>query len=169
MLPIVLDMESVRIGVAGAGDGLRRRLDLIAKAGPDPAMVFDGRRPSKDELAHLRLLFVAGLSEAESRALASEARVAGVLVNVEDQPALCDFHVPAQVRRGDLLITISTGGRSPGLSRALRELLEEQFGSEWEARLNRLAKLRAAWRNEGANPDEVSKRTRAYLRGKDWL
>jgi precorrin-2 dehydrogenase/sirohydrochlorin ferrochelatase len=169
MLPIVLDMKGVRIGVAGAGDGLRRRLDLVAKAGPEPAMVFDGRQPSKDELASLRILFVAGLSAADSKSLALEARKAGVLVNVEDQPALCDFHVPAQVRRGDLLITISTGGRSPALASALRELLEEQFGPEWDARLDQLAELRAAWRNEGAPPDEVSKRTRAYLKGQDWL
>jgi precorrin-2 dehydrogenase/sirohydrochlorin ferrochelatase len=51
----------------------------------------------------------------------------------------------------------------------LRELLEEQFGPEWDARLEQLARLRAAWRSEGANPDEVSKRTRAYLKGQDWL
>ncbi len=62
-----------------------------------------------------------------SARLAQLARDAGVLVNVEDVPDLCDFHVPAAVRRGDLLLTVSTGGRAPGLSRILREWLETPF------------------------------------------
>jgi len=169
VLPIVLDMKEVRIGVAGAGEGLRRRLDMLAAAGPEHATVFEGRRPSKEELTGLRILFVAGLDEVQSRVLSDEARASGVLVNVEDVPALCDFHVPAQVRRGDLLITVSTGGRSPGLSRAMREILEEQFGPEWDARLDRLSRLRDAWRGEGASPNDVSTRTRAFLKEQKWL
>ena len=55
------------------------------------------------------------LSSEISAALAGRARAQGILVNVEDEPLLCDFHVPATVRRGDLLLTVSSAGRSPGL------------------------------------------------------
>ncbi len=58
-----------------------------------------------------------------------------MLVNVEDVLPLCDFHVPAVVRRGDLLLTASTGGAAPGLARALREWLAQNFGPEWTDRL----------------------------------
>jgi precorrin-2 dehydrogenase/sirohydrochlorin ferrochelatase len=106
---------------------------------------------------------------AVSRSLAGEARAAGLMVNVEDVPELCDFHMPAQVRRGNLLLAISTAGRSPALSRALREHLEARFGPEWEGRLEEIAHLRQQWRAAGAAPDEVSARTRAHLAEQGWL
>ena len=51
-----------------------------------------------------------------------------MLVNVEDRPALCDFHSVAEVRRGDLLLTVSTGGASPGLAARIRARLAAEFG-----------------------------------------
>jgi len=59
------------------------------------------------------------------------ARNAGALVNIEDAKPLCDFHVPSLVRRGDLVMTVSTAGRSPGLARRLRRHLEKLFGDEF--------------------------------------
>lgn len=169
MLPIILDSAVLRIGLAGRGEGFARRRAVLAGAGVEPSAVFEDRLPKPDELAGLHVLFVAGLDEGPSEALAVSARDARVLVNVEDRPALCDFHVPAQIRRGDLLLTISTGGRSPGLARYLREDLERRFGPEWDARLAEIAELRAQLRAEGALPSEVSEHTRALLEGKGWL
>jgi len=169
MLPIVLNPSVLRIGVAGQGEGLHRRLDLLAESAVEPAVVFTQRIPQAQELAGLHVLFIAGLDDADSRALAASARAQGALVNVEDQPAQSDFHVPAAVRRGDLLFTVSTGGRSPGLSRLLREEIERHFGPEWESRLSELARLRTDWRGEGLGPSDVSERTRAVLNEKGWL
>ena len=169
MLPIVLDPSVLRIGITGAGEGLHRRLALLKDSGVVPHAIFENRLPTETEIAVLNVLFVAGLDEAASRSLATAARAANVLVNVEDVPPLCDFHVPAQVRRGDLLLTVSTGGRSPGLARALREKLERSFGPEWDARMAEIAAKRAAWRAEGLAPNEVSERTRALIAEKGWL
>jgi precorrin-2 dehydrogenase/sirohydrochlorin ferrochelatase len=94
--------------------------------------------------------------------------LAGVIVNVEDVPSLCDFHVPAQVRRGDLLLTVSTGGRAPGVSRVLREDLQRRFGPEWADRLDEVAALRAQWRAEGMSPKLVSQHTQALLSERGW-
>jgi precorrin-2 dehydrogenase/sirohydrochlorin ferrochelatase len=101
--------------------------------------------------------------------LAGRARGLGVLVNVEDTPHLCDFHVPAIVRRGELLLTASTGGRVPGLSRALREHLADEFGPEWTARLKELGVARAKWRSQGLSPHEVSQQLRDLIAQMDWL
>jgi precorrin-2 dehydrogenase/sirohydrochlorin ferrochelatase len=167
MLPIVLSGVTP-VGVAGTGEGLARRLAVLAKAGLQPT-VYSDRLPTEADLAKLRLLFVAGLPETAAADLAAAAREAGVLVNVEDVPHLCDFHVPAQIRRGDLLFTISTAGRSPGLARILKETIEASFGPEWEGRLEELAKAREAWRAEGLKPEDVAARTRALLGARGWL
>jgi precorrin-2 dehydrogenase/sirohydrochlorin ferrochelatase len=161
LLPIVLDGTRIRVAVAGRGDGLERRLALLANAGIHSPEVISGAYAV--ELTGIAVLFVAGLDEVQSTKMVEAGRSAGALVNVEDMPALCDFHVPAQMRRGDLLITISTSGRSPGLSRILRERLESVFGPEWGGILESVATARQEWREQGLAPDEVSRRTRAMM------
>ena len=169
MLPIILDGSKTRVGIAGSGDGLRRRLKVVRAAGPEEPVIYEGRVPTATELASLQILVSAGLDAGTSRDLANTARRVGVLVNVEDVPELCDFHVPAQVRRGDLLVAISTAGRSPALARALREDIEQRFGPEWEERLEELSGLRRRWRADGVSPEEVSARTRSLLSERGWL
>src|SRR5476651_2014932 len=133
MLPITLTPQAAKAALIGAGDGLARRTALLGAAGVEARLL----PPDAPDavLNGLNLLFVAGLEEGISRSLAARARALGVLVNVEDRPALCDFHIPAIVRRGELLLTASTGGQVPGLSRVLRESLAERFGPEWTERL----------------------------------
>jgi precorrin-2 dehydrogenase/sirohydrochlorin ferrochelatase len=167
VLPITLDTTIMRVGLAGEGEGLERRRRLLAGTDIAPVAV----APSADgaALGGLNVLFVAGLSPSVSAILAARAREAGVLVNVEDVPELCDFHVPAVVRRGELIFTVSTSGRAPGLARRLREWLEQAFGPEWRGHLDDVATVRAEWRAEGHAPGEVSRRTRNYVAEKGWL
>ncbi len=73
---------------------------------------------------------------------AAEAKRAGALVNVADDPTASDFIVPACVARGDLLLTVSTGGKSPALAARLRRELEERYGPEYGQYLDLLARLR---------------------------
>jgi precorrin-2 dehydrogenase / sirohydrochlorin ferrochelatase len=169
MLPIVIDPAAVRVGVAGQGDGLHRRLKVLSDAGLAEPIVFDGVLPAESDLLGLRILFVAGWGRERSHAIAAVARTAGLLINVEDQPELCDFHVPAAVRRGDLLLTVSTGGQSPGLARLLREKLERLFGPEWRGRVEAIAQERAEWRAAGLDPGSVSARTRDLINARGWL
>lgn len=164
MLPIVLSDEFSAVGLAGDGEARARRAALLAEAGMHPVSVAPDA-----PLPRLAVLFVAGLDPAASAALAATARAAGILVNVEDVPELCDFHVPAIVRRGDLLLTASTGGQAPGLARRLREWLEGRFGPEWKLHLEEVSTARAGWRAGGLPPDEVSRRTSALVSQKGWL
>ncbi len=60
-----------------------------------------------------------------------EARKENCLLNSIDDQTACDFQVPSKVRRGDLLLTVSTGGASPTLSKDIRIRLEEEFGPEY--------------------------------------
>jgi precorrin-2 dehydrogenase/sirohydrochlorin ferrochelatase len=139
----------------------------LAEAGVEVRLLPD--TVTDELLGTLQVLFVTGLPEGEARDLANRARALGVLVNVEDMLALCDFHVPAIVRRGDLLLTASTGGQVPGLARALREVLADQFGPEWTARLKELSQARAKWRAQGLSPREVSQQVRELIVRMGWL
>ena len=58
---------------------------------------------------------------AVNRAVFAEAEAANVLVNAVDDPPFCDFYFPSVVRRGDLLVAISTAGQSPALAQRLRK------------------------------------------------
>jgi len=167
MLPLVLNPLKLRTGLVGRGEALARRAGLLAEAGVEAQLLSPG--VSDEVLAPLQLLFVAGLEEGEARYLAGRARGFGVLVNVEDVLPLCDFHVPAIVRQGDLLLTASTGGAAPGLARMLREHLAENFGPEWRDRLRDLAAERARLRSQGLPPAEVSRKVRERVGEKGWL
>ena len=167
MLPIILDPLKLKTGLVGRGEPLARRAALLAQAGVASRLLSPDA--SDEVLASMRLLFVAGLAEGEARLLAGRARALGVLVNVEDVLPLCDFHIPAIVRQGDLLLTASTGGKSPALARQVREHLAESFGPEWRARLDALGKARARLRSQGLTPAEVSQTVRTLVREKGWL
>jgi precorrin-2 dehydrogenase/sirohydrochlorin ferrochelatase len=74
--------------------------------------------------------------------VSADARRAGVLVSVVDAPRESDFIVPAVVRRGDLLIAISTSGRSPALAGHLRRELELLVPDDWEVLVRLLGAAR---------------------------
>jgi precorrin-2 dehydrogenase/sirohydrochlorin ferrochelatase len=74
--------------------------------------------------------------------VSAAAQVRGIMVNIVDQPDLCTFIVPAQVRRGELTLAISTGGASPALARKIREELELHFGPEYGPYLALLQSVR---------------------------
>jgi precorrin-2 dehydrogenase/sirohydrochlorin ferrochelatase len=100
-------------------------------------------------------------------AIRRAARERRVLVNMVDDIPNCDFAIPAIVRRGDLLLTVSTGGRSPALARRLREDLEDRFGPEWAEALRVLAEAREATLPSLPDVRERSDRWREALHPED--
>ena len=76
-------------------------------------------------------LAVATVSDPAVReAVWREAQARGVLLNTVDDPPRCDFIAPSIVRRGDLTVAISTGGKAPALAVRLRQELEAKLGDE---------------------------------------
>ena len=98
---------------------------------------------------------------AANAAFGKAAREAGALVNDATTPGLCDFFLPAALRDGDLLVTVSTSGASPALARTLKKRLAARLGASWGDWLERLAGLReeAKERIEGSAGREAFWRT----------
>lgn len=145
--------------VGGGAVGERKVQDLLA-AGARVTVVSPEITPglaalaAQGEIRHLQedfqeeqvqgmTLVIGATDDLEVNArvsLAAQSR--GIMVNIVDQPHLCTFIVPAQVRRGELTLAISTGGASPALARKLREELERHFGPEYGPYLDLLQLVR---------------------------
>jgi len=83
------------------------------------------------DLVGAQLAFVATEDGRVNELVAQDARAAGVWVNAADDPARCDFILPAVLRRGHLVVAVTTGGASPALARAIREELEAYFTEDY--------------------------------------
>ena len=86
--------------------------------------------------------------KANSR-LAAEARRRGILLNAADDPANCDFILPAVVRQAPLTIAISTAGGSPAIARRVREELTDYLSAETAPLADLVAEVRADLRQRG--------------------
>jgi siroheme synthase-like protein len=80
-----------------------------------------------------------------------DARRAGALVNAADDPGRCDFYLPAVLRRGRLVVAVSTGGASPTVARAVRDELERLVPESYGALLEVVASVRARVRQRGSS------------------
>ncbi len=185
MLPLFIDVSRLKLVLVGNGDAARRRLRLLEDAGAAQLTVFadapssllaaeagarlERRWPSREELAQAQLIFVADAPSAVRAALSRAARLLGVLVHVEDEPALSDAQMPAVLRRGGLTLAVSTGGASPALATKVRDFLAILFGQEWRGRLEEVARLRRVWREAGMAPSEIAELTDEWVGRRGWL
>lgn len=184
MLPLVLDVERRKVVVAGRGYAAQARYEFARDGGAESLSLYiidqDGwaclaeaalyeRLPVQADLDGVSLVFIAGLDGHETARVADAARAAGALVNAEDRPELCDFHVPSVVRRGALLLTASTGGQAPGFSKHIGAHLQRRFGPEWSRRVRTVIDARARWRAEGRTKDEISRLTGHLIDREGWL
>ena len=166
--PIFLNLAGRRAVVVGGGQVALRKARALADAGAAVRVVAPEFLPqfAEDErfecvaetyqarhVADAVVVVAATDDEAVNARAAADAREAGALVNVVDEPDRCDFIVPSQVRRGDLLIAVSTGGAAPSLARRLRERLEKEFGPEYETLLVALREVRERMKANDLPPE----------------
>jgi len=139
--PVSLLLSDKLCVVIGAGEVAARKVEGLLDAGARVRVVApaigavipqlrDGRvecvRADYDasQLEGARVVIAATDSREVNERVSREARERGCLVNVVDDPELCDFIVPAITRRGELSIAVQTGGASPALARNLRRKIE---------------------------------------------
>lgn len=185
MFPIALNLATIPVLLAGQGALLIKRLAYLDEDGAKHLRVFSDnpspalraaagdrlteRLPAQDDIASASVILIAGLPREQAEKLAMQARHSGRLVNVEDINELCDFYFTANIRRGDLVIAVSTSGASPTLARKVRDFIAGRFGPEWEERVRELASLRLSLKAKGASMREVIDATEAHLKAKGWL
>ncbi|MDE1916490.1 MAG: bifunctional precorrin-2 dehydrogenase/sirohydrochlorin ferrochelatase [Sphingomonadales bacterium] len=115
-LPLFHRIAGQPVIVLGQGEPAEAKARLIERAG---GIIH------RQIIPGARLAFVAHEDRADAERDAAQLRAAGVLVNVVDQPDLCDFTVPSILDRSPVLVAVGTGGASAGLAKALRLRLEQ--------------------------------------------
>ncbi len=166
LLPVSLDLARLSVVLIGNGTRAERRLRLLDETGAGRLSVFSAdpvtelsaragdrlrrRLPTATDLNRASIVFIADLNADEARAIADLAREAGALVNVEDVTGACDFHSAAVVRRGDLAIGITTGGRCPMLARVLKQWLERVLPANFAHIVAALSGQRSRLKQDGA-------------------
>jgi precorrin-2 dehydrogenase/sirohydrochlorin ferrochelatase len=139
--PVFLELQGKRAVVIGSLAVEEGKDDALRSAGAE-VEVFENGAWSPEDLDGAFICVASSSDAGERDAISQAARDRGVLVNVMDDVSNCDFAAPAIVRRGDLVLAISTGGASPAVARKVREDLERRFGTEWAETLTVIAEVR---------------------------
>jgi siroheme synthase-like protein len=157
MLPITVNLKDRLAAVIGGGKVGKRKAKSVLASGSRVRLVC--REPQPDDmpgddrlewvtadfqsihLAGASLVFAAATAEV-NQTVAREARQRGIWVNIADDPVGSDFHLPAVLRCGELLIGIGTAGAAPILSRRVRDRLAEQFDETFATWVRLLGQMR---------------------------
>jgi precorrin-2 dehydrogenase/sirohydrochlorin ferrochelatase len=158
LYPVNLKIDHRLCVVIGGGKVALRKVEsllecgatvkVVAPAYDDGFTAIEGgvemvQRPyAAGDLKGAFLVIAATDDDETNRAVENEARDRNQLLNVVDKPEQCNFYVPSSIRRGELMITISTGGQLPALAKRLRRQLEGEFPSEWSEALDLLGGAR---------------------------
>jgi siroheme synthase-like protein len=92
---------------------------------------WEERPYQRGDVGGYRLVIAATDDPAVNRAVYEDGEAEGIWVNSADDPASCAFTLPSVIRQGTVMVTVSTGGRSPALSAWLGARLAEQLGPEY--------------------------------------
>ncbi|MCI0338695.1 MAG: bifunctional precorrin-2 dehydrogenase/sirohydrochlorin ferrochelatase [Acidobacteria bacterium] len=159
--PIYLDLKDRAVLVVGGGAIAEGKTQQLVDAGARVRVVSPTitsqlavlaergvieHRPDRykvEDLMDVFLVISATDDQAVNEQVARNAEERGLLYNVVDQPALCNFITPALVTRGELQISVSTGGGSPSLSQRVKREVAALIGEEYGELLKLAAEMRA--------------------------
>ena len=171
-----------RCVVVGAGRIAQRKIEGLLAAGADievvapeavdgvQAMVAAGtvrwsaRTFAPSDLDDAWLAVAATSTPEVNHAVFEAGEARRVWVNAADDPANCSFSLMSVVRRGDIVVTIGTNGRSPALATFLRDHVATEMGPEYETLLEVLSEAREAIRTDGRSSEDADWR-RAFDSG----
>jgi siroheme synthase-like protein len=108
----------------------------------DEKITWIARDYRKGDLDGTFLVIAAEQDALTNEMIGSEAREAGVLVNVMDDTEHCNFIAGSVVRQGALTVAISTNGCAPALAVRLRQRLQRELGPEYAELLKLMYELR---------------------------
>ena len=164
--PVNLDLQDLKVLVVGGGEVAARKVkrlllteanitivspeinDQIKQFIANNKIKYFKRKFIPSDLEGVFLVIAATNCPDTNSNIGHLANKKNKLVNIVDNRQLSNLILPSVVNRGDLLITIATGGNAPALSKEIRKKLEMEFGSEYEDFLRIMGSLRKEIKNK---------------------
>ncbi|OPL14613.1 MAG: hypothetical protein AVO39_08825 [delta proteobacterium MLS_D] len=170
--PLFLDLLGRKCVVVGAGEVAARKTVRLLECGARVTVV--GKSPGagitelngegvidlidgeyREEYLDGAFLVIGATDNGDvNRRVYEDAEERGMLVNIVDCPELCNFILPALLRRGDLTVAVSTGGRSPVMARRIRNELETKLDEGYSPMLRLMGDLRGKILARGLSPED---------------
>ncbi|MFR1851126.1 MULTISPECIES: bifunctional precorrin-2 dehydrogenase/sirohydrochlorin ferrochelatase [Clostridia] len=179
LYPINLDIENIKITIIGGGKVAYRKATNFLDFGKKVTVIskefvceFDEIKDKiemicdeyKEKYIEDSFVVVASTNNKEiNHEIGIYCNKHGKLVNVVDDKELSNFTVPSYVKRGELLLSISTGGNSPSLSAKIKRELEEKYDESYEEYIELLGLARAKIIKENKDINERRKKIKALI------
>ncbi len=163
LFPVFLKLESLETLIVGGGNvGIEKltailknspnaKVSLVARTIQEPIKALAAQHPNVTlfernfklwDLWNKDLLILATNNRNLHETIRKFARSRRLLINVADTPDLCDFYLGSVVTKGNLKIGVSTNGKSPTISKRIREYLEDALPEETNELLDNMSKIR---------------------------
>lgn len=167
--PVNLNLVGRPVLVVGGGRIATRKVEQLLTSGADITVVapeiidamralpvaLEQREYAAGDAARFRLVITATGNLDVDQQIFDECEAAAIWVNSADDPDRCSFTLPATLRRGPLMVTVSTGGASPALASWLRARIEEAIGPEFAEVVASLALERARVHAAGESTEDI--------------
>ncbi|MCF6334225.1 MAG: bifunctional precorrin-2 dehydrogenase/sirohydrochlorin ferrochelatase [Spirochaetales bacterium] len=160
MYPLFLKLENVKCLVIGGGAVAERKIISLTDSGAEitiisptvtdnlgklikqNSLIYYERLFQKGDTSGFFLIIAATDSIEANKRIYDESIKNGTLINCVDDPEHCNFYVPAQIRRDDIQIAVSSSGKLPMFAGKLREIIENMLPMDIGKELDRLSKIR---------------------------
>ncbi len=169
--PVHLDINNRNVLVVGGGSVGTRKVKTLLDCGarvtvisPEVSqqlrelaasgnIILAERSYQSEDLNDVFLVIGATDDEKLNQQISRDADRLNTLCNIADRPEVCNFILPSIVQRDNLVITISTSGKSPALAKKLRQALENQFGEEYGTLLQLMGAIRKKLLQQAHKPE----------------
>ncbi len=169
--PVYLDIQNRKCLVVGGGSVGTRKVKSLVNCGAavtvisltltrelaamaESGIISAEKRPFQPGDLDGAFLVIGATSDVEqNKKISKEAGRLNIMCNIADFPEACSFILPSVLGRGDLMIAISTSGKSPAFAKKLRKDFEKQFGEEYAVFLDLMGAVRQTLLKEQHEPE----------------
>ena len=159
LFPVFLKLEELNVLLVGAGNVGLEKLQAILHNAPATSVTVIATEINAEvkklaaehstilliertfdpaDLDNKDIIVVAVNDTSVSGYIRVLAKQKKLLVNVADNPDLCDFYLGSIVQKGNLKIAISTNGKSPTVAKRLKEQINDMVPDEIESVLQNI-------------------------------
>lgn len=171
LFPVFLKLEKLKLLIIGGGNVALEKVNAVLQNSPSALIhlvgvtvsdsiyqlgnefsniVIEERPYSIHDMEEADIIIAAVNDIFTSKQIRDDAHRTGRLVNIADKPELCDFYLSSVVKKGNLKIAISTNGKSPTISKRLKEQINEMMPDEIEDILQNMQIIRKEFNGDFA-------------------